>query len=303
VYATLADPTKGQEGLSNGGIIAGRDAVLIVEGHFQPACAALEIEAAHTISKAAVRAAIDTHYHLDHSFGNAAYADQSIPILAHERTAQLMKERYAALQGADRSSLMAPLQRRLASAIDPADKKRREADLEFYRWMYDAIDAAKVVPPSELLRTEDFPKRIDLGGLTAMLEFLPGHSPTDLIVRVPERDVVFTGDLLFNRAYPVNIDADMVAWRKVLDLFAGYNRRTQFVPGHAAICGLETVREQQALFDHLHAHAERIRKAGGTAEEAERSYTIPRQFQDYHMRSWGISVGAAMQSYFRAMIG
>src|SRR5215831_15938445 len=35
----------------------------------------------------------------------------------------------------------------------------------------------------------------------------------DLIVWVPERDVVFTGDLLFNGAYPVSLDADMIAWR------------------------------------------------------------------------------------------
>ena len=36
VYATIADPSKGAQCGSNGGVIAGRDAVLIVEGHMQP---------------------------------------------------------------------------------------------------------------------------------------------------------------------------------------------------------------------------------------------------------------------------
>jgi hypothetical protein len=54
VLVTIADGSKGQECISNGGVIAGRDAVLIVEGHMQPAGAALEIEVARMVSKAAI---------------------------------------------------------------------------------------------------------------------------------------------------------------------------------------------------------------------------------------------------------
>jgi hypothetical protein len=37
VYVTIADRSKGMECASNGGVIVGRSAVLIVEGHMQPA--------------------------------------------------------------------------------------------------------------------------------------------------------------------------------------------------------------------------------------------------------------------------
>jgi cyclase len=79
VYATLADPARGMQCGSNGGIIVGRDAVLIVEGHMQTAGAALEIEAARMVSKAPVRGAIDTHFHLDHTFGNALMRSRRFP--------------------------------------------------------------------------------------------------------------------------------------------------------------------------------------------------------------------------------
>jgi glyoxylase-like metal-dependent hydrolase (beta-lactamase superfamily II) len=69
VYVTIANPEKGLQCLSNGGVIVGRERVLLVEGHFQPAGAALEAEVAGTFSKAPVMAAIDSHYHLDHTFG------------------------------------------------------------------------------------------------------------------------------------------------------------------------------------------------------------------------------------------
>ncbi len=298
VYATIADFTKGQQAASNGGVIAGRDAVLIVEGHFQPAGAALEVEFARSVSKAPIRAALDTHYHLDHTFGNSYYADQRIPIIGHERVTPLMKERYAALKGADKTPLLAPFEQKLAKAADAAEKQHKESDLQAMKWMLGAIDTTTLAFPTESLAPADVPKRIDLGRLTAVVEFHAGHTPTDLIVLVPERDVVFTGDLLFNQQYPVTIDADMLAWRNVLDRFAGYGRRTQFVPGHGAVCGMENVRDQSDFLDDLRGHAEKMIRAGATAEEAERRYHAPQRYEPYHIFSWGFTVGAAMENYF-----
>ena len=298
VYATIADPSKGFQCGSNGGVIAGRDAVLIVEGHTQPAGAALEIEVARAVGKGPVKAAVDTHYHFDHSFGNLAYADQGIPIMAHEQVTSLMKERYAALQGVDKAPLLARAEQKVVQASTADDKAHKQGDLELLKMMYGAIDATTLAFPTELLRGADIPKRIDLGGLTAVIEFHPGHTTTDLLIRVPERDVVFAGDLLFYRAYPVSVDADMIAWRKVLDRFSGYGRRTQFVPGHGPVCGLETVREQAALMDDLRAHAERMIRSGVTVEEAERRYVVPKPFQTFRNHAWGWTVGGAMQSYF-----
>jgi cyclase len=299
VYATIADPSKGMQCASNGGIIAGRDAVLIVEGHLQPAGAAFEIEVARMIGKVPVRAAIDTHYHFDHTFGNSAYAQESIPIIAHYKTAGLIKERYIALKGVDKAPLLAALEQKAASAADAVDKTRKLEDLEQFKLMYTAIDSTTITLPTELLQDTEFPKRIDLGGLTCVIEFHPGHTPTDLIVRIPERDIIFTGDVLFYRSYPIAIDADMIAWRKILDQLSRSGRRTQFVPGHGPVCGLETVREQMAIMDHLRAHAEKMLRIGATAEEAARRYVVPRAFQSYRQFGWGWRVGAAMENFYQ----
>jgi cyclase len=298
VYATLADPGKGPQCASNGGIVAGRDAVLIVEGHMEPAGAALEIEAARMVSKAPVRGAIDTHFHLDHTFGNRAYAEQKISILAHEKVAGLMQERYVAVQGADKAPLLAPHEQKLARARDAVDKERKQADLEKFKWMYGVIDGTRIALPTESLRTTDLPKRIDLGGLSAVIEFCPGHTETDLLIQVPERNVVFAGDLLFYRSYPVSVDANMLAWRKALDRLSHYGSRIRFVPGHGPVCGQETVREQAALFDHLREHAGKMRRAGVTVEEAERRYVVPKPFESFRISSWGWTIGAAMQSLY-----
>jgi glyoxylase-like metal-dependent hydrolase (beta-lactamase superfamily II) len=134
-----------------------------------------------------------------------------------------------------------------------------------------------------------------------VIEFHRGHSQTDLIIRVPEREVVFTGDLFFNHAYPVVADTDILAWRRAVDLLASSDRRTCFVPGHGAIGSVDDVRLQGALMDELREHAEMMIRTGATVEEAERRYRIPRRFRSFDMLSWNFTVGGAMRTYFSAL--
>jgi glyoxylase-like metal-dependent hydrolase (beta-lactamase superfamily II) len=297
VYVTIADPSKGPQCLSNGGILVGRDRTLLVEGHFQPAGAALEIEAAGKLSKAPILAAVNTHFHLDHTFGNQAYAERRIPIMAHSTAPALMKKQYGDLKGVDKTGLMKPLRSKINEAMDPLQKKRLESDLEADQWMYQAIDATTITYPTELLSADQSPKKIDLGGLTVVIESHPGHTPTDLIIRIPDHDIVFTGDLLFYRDYPVAIDANMRAWRKVLDMFHSYGSKMRFVPGHGPVCGIDVVREQMDLFDDLQSQAEKMKAAGISLDEAKRRYTVPARFHGFDDFSWRWTIGAAIGNY------
>src|SRR5262249_51339001 len=157
----------------------------------------------------------DTHWHLDHTFGNLGYAAKGIPILAHDQVGPLMKQLYAPRPANQRAAFLAPWEKRLAEATDPIDKSHKSGDLQTYSWMFDAVNVGTLVVPTEALSPSALPMTIDLGGLTAVIEFHRGHSMTDLIIRVPERDIVFTGDLLFPHALPVFADSDFPAWRKV----------------------------------------------------------------------------------------
>ena len=166
------------------------------------------------------------------------------------------------------------------------------------KWMYGAIDRVTLAYPTELLGSSDLPKKIDLGGIIVLIDRQVGHTPTDLVVHIPERDIVFTGDLLFEKSYPVAFDCDMISWPKALDRLDGYGRGTRFVPGHGPVCGVDVVREFAELIDDLHGHSEKMLRAGASVEEATRRYTVPVRFERFGMFSWDWAIGGAMRNYY-----
>jgi len=301
VYATISDFSKGIETLSNGGFIVGSDAALLIEGHRAPAGAAFELEALRLVSQVPVRAAVDTHYHFDHSLGNAYYGAQGIPVLAHAKTAPLMVERYANLQGQDKTPLLEPLEKRLRDAADESERQRAQGDLNAYKLIFATIDSTIVALPSQPLDPAKLPLMLDLGGVKAVIETYPGHTPTDVVIRVPEQNIVFTGDLLFNGWYPVTFDADLSAWRATLAKFAAFGKDTLFVPGHGQLCGQEGVANERAVIDDLAEHAGKMYKAGVPVEEAQKRYVVPERFQGFPIFAWSFTIGSAIAKFYEEL--
>ncbi len=298
VYATISDFSKGLDTLSNGGFIVGTDAALITEAHRAPSGAAFELEALRLVSQVPVPAALDTHYHFDHSLGNAFFGAQGIPVWAHAKTAPLMVERYANLQGQDKAPLLAPLEKSVRDAANPSERQRAEGDLNAYKLIFSTIDSTIVALPSHPLDPAKLPLTLDLGGIKAVLEAYPGHTPTDIIVRVPEQNVVFTGDLLFNAWYPVTFDGEMRAWRRTLEKFAAFGKDALFVPGHGQVCGQEGIATLRAVFDDLAEQAGKMYKAGVPVEEAQKRYIVPERFKDFSIFAWSLTVGTAMSKFY-----
>ncbi|MGH9793146.1 MAG: MBL fold metallo-hydrolase [Candidatus Acidiferrales bacterium] len=300
VYATIADGSKGLQAVSNGGLVVGRDAAFIIEGHMHPAGAALELEALRSLTQAPVRGALNTHYHFDHTFGNAFYGAQGIPIWAHSRTATLMTERYAALQGKDNSGLIAPTEKRIASAKDETTRQRAQGDLNAFRWFVSSVEGTVLALPNHPLDPAKLPMKLDLGGITVVLEAREGHSPTDIIARVPERNITFAGDLVFNGSYPVTFDADMTAWHNVMRVFAGFDKSERFVPGHGPVCGKDWIAQQTAIMNDIAAQAEKLHSAGVPVEEAKQRYVIPEKFKSLNMFSWFFCIENAIADHYKS---
>src|SRR6266853_27728 len=130
LYATISDMSKGMTTVCNGGFLVGRDAALLVEGFATPAGASFQMEALRTVSQAPVKAALDTHDHLDHSIGNAFYGTKGIEVWAHPAVARRIVDSYTPLQGADRAAALGPFEKRLKDAKSEVERRHAQSDLD-----------------------------------------------------------------------------------------------------------------------------------------------------------------------------
>jgi len=300
VYAVISDTSKGLDTMCNGGFVFGSEAALVWEGYVSPKGAAFQMETLRMVTQVPVRAAIDSHYHFDHSLGNGQYAAAGIPIWAHERVVPLMVERYAAIQNRSKAAFLAAAETHVREAISESDKQHAEADLGTLKFIGGLVDNAVLALPNRSLGPSELPMKIDLGGREVVIETHPGHTPGDLILRIPAADIVFTGDLLFNRSYAASFDADMAGWLKTLDEFGRYGRKTTFVPGHGAVCGQEGIDLLKSVFADLAEHARQMVRMGVPVQEAQARYAVPERFKGLALFSWGLCIAPAVAQFYQA---
>jgi cyclase len=280
-YATISDPSKGFATICNGGFLVGKDSAFLIEGFCSPAGAAFQMETLRKVSQVPVMAALDTHYHYDHTFGNTFYGANGIPLWGHAAASKRMFDSYVAMQGADRSTVLARFEKRIRESKSDSAKQHAQTDLIAFGNIYDMANKVPIAGPNHPLDPGKLPMAVDLGNLELSIETYPGHSGTDLVVRVPEQRVVYTGDLIFNGAYPACFDdqATISGWRSTLETFASWDKGTLFVPGHGPICGQEGVQKLREVFDDIAEQAEKMYKAGVPASEAPDRYVVPEKFK------------------------
>jgi len=246
VWALVSTPLSGDRTtLSNGGIIAGRSAVLAIEGFNQPQGAAwLAGKARELTGKWPTHVAL-THYHADHANGIAGYvSDSQHPsVRATERTRALVIERNR-----------------------PADDSRTAA----------LRDAVLLSPTDSAV--------LDLGGRVVRIIPRSGHTESDVSLELDDPSIVFCGDLFWNAMFPNFVDAiptklatSVRALRRA--------RETVYVPGHGVIGRAPEYDRYVSMLDEVERAARQARAANVSAADAGTTFHLPATLGEWAMFS------------------
>jgi glyoxylase-like metal-dependent hydrolase (beta-lactamase superfamily II) len=207
-------------------VVRGGSGLLVVDTHASATAAREVLDDVRALGAGDVVAVVNTHEHFDHTFGNGvfrtAYGD--IPIHAHEEAAERTVSAGERIKG-------------LYNDPENADDPHRAEVLETEIVPADTTFSSAVV--------------LDLGGRP--LELIHpgrGHTGGDLVVRVPDADVLLAGDLVESSdRYPtpgLGGDCFPLDWPLSLDLVIGLlGTDTVVVPGHGAPVGRDFVEQQR----------------------------------------------------------
>ena len=180
---------------------------------------------------------VNTHYHLDHTGGNAVFAEAGATILGHRN-----------LRAWERTENL-----KFFGANPPASAKSRVESLTLPDVVYtDAVD-------------------IFLGARLVQIRYMLGHTGGDSVIVVPDANVVFGGDLVWQKHLPNLIDASTQPWIQTLEKLLADHPSATFVSGHGDVATTSDVND---FHDYLVTLRERVGKAkaegksGAALEEA-----------------------------------
>ncbi|MFB4309299.1 MBL fold metallo-hydrolase [Actinomadura sp. GTD37] len=221
--------------INNTGFLAGTRGVVSVDACSTERRTRAYLASIRSVTDRPVRTLVNTHHHGDHTFGNYLFAGATV--VGHEKT------REGAIAWGE-----------------PFDEP-----------FWTKVDWGGIEVEAPFLTYTD--------GVTLWVDDLrcevrhvgtPAHTTNDSIVWIPERRVLFCGDLLFNGGTPFLMQGSVAGAVKVLEEVIAPLGAETIVPGHGPVCGPELIDRVAGYARFVQATAAEARAAGLTPLEAAR---------------------------------
>lgn len=248
VYACL-QPDRGF-GWSNSGLVS-RGGGLVVDTFWDLPRTRAMLDLYAAVHPAAPRRVVNTHHNGDHCWGNQLCTGAEI--VGHRRCAEAMREDIAPDRMQELADTESPPQglRRFARALSDYDFR-----------------GITITPPTTLF---DDGISFDLDGLQLDVLYVgPAHTVGDSVVHLPERGILFGGDVLWNSCTPIGWEGSYAQWYAALDRVIALAPDV-VVPGHGGITDTDGVKTLRRYFEYVQSESKRFYEAGvGEYEAASR---------------------------------
>ena len=192
--------------INNTGFLVARDGVSAIDSCATERRTRAFQDAIGRVTPAPVRTLVNTHHHPDHTAGNGLFAGAAI--VAHEQARPEMR------------ALGLPHNSGVWTDVDYGDLELALPFLTF--------------TDSMTLWADDLRAELRHAGG-------PAHTTNDIVVWLPDRSVLFAGDLLFHGGTPFLLSGSVLGAIEVLEGFVKPLGAQTIVPGHGPVAGPELI--------------------------------------------------------------
>lgn len=253
VYAFTA------EGDPNTGVVIGSEAVLVFDCQATPAMAHKVLNALREVTDLPVRYVVLSHYHAVRTLGASAFADARV--IASHATTELISQR---------------------------GMQDWESEVRRFPRLFENKESISGLTTPDILFDEAL--TVDLGNIKVeIIHPGPGHTGGDTILWIPEKRIMFAGDLVESEATPYCGDAYLQRWPQTLSRLADMEP-VQLVPGRGKALknqqrSLEAISATRAYVTRLYEFAS---EAVSQNSDLPGTFTHIREKMDGSYSSWVI---------------
>jgi glyoxylase-like metal-dependent hydrolase (beta-lactamase superfamily II) len=253
---------------SKGGNIAflvTRKGVVVIDAGATPNNGKKIISLIKSVTRRPIKYLILTHFHGDHINGISAYPKE-VQIIAHadlEKNNLKFNEQQLKKY---KESILPNYIDNLRLQIDSFKNKESEEYQTLIKEYNTNIDYFEDIKQIKFRKPDitftDF-YRLKIADERIVLEHPgPGHTFNNVVVKFSFHNIIHTGDLVFNKAFPYTIEehgVDIYNWVKILDDLYKENIYT-VIPGHGAVGEKVLIKKQSNYFKQLAQKVEQLKK-------------------------------------------
>lgn len=272
----------GGEAICNAGVVDLGDFTLVIDPFMTPAAALNLVNWIEKTGLPPVRYVVNTHYHNDHVRGNQVF-NGDVTIISTQRTADLIKlEEPKAL--AAESNYAPPLCKQFTQFRHEFTGDTLAKDFQVLKMMQPYFCALSRSATEIKTRIPDklFTGMMLLDGnrKVQLLEMGEGHTPSDLVVYLPDEKILFGADLLTNEFHPYIPDGNAQGWLSILDDVSKLDI-LQLVPGHGNPGGKELIDVTRSYIQDVQDLARRQMGVEGEASSSQADIPMPDKYKDW----------------------
>ena len=243
-------------GWSNAGLIVDGDDALLVDTLFDLPLTQRMLDAfADAVPGATISTLVNTHSNGDHCNGNELV------------TAEIISSAAAAAEMANESpETMVTL---LAAAPDMG------VTGEFFTHCFGDFVFEGINRPQPTTTFDGAIRRTVGDTIVELLEVGPAHTGGDVLVHVPDRSTVYTGDILFVEGHPILWAGSIPDVLRALDVIESWQPET-IVPGHGPVTDLAGLAEIRSYLEYCRSECRERFDRGMSVDEATADLALDR---------------------------